>query len=328
MPKLPVGILTGFLGSGKTTLLSRLLGSPAFANTVVIINEFGEVSIDHLIVAKLSESIVELRNGCVCCTVRGDFLMTLRDLHRQRQLGEIRPFDSVVIETSGLADPVPLLHTLITNAPLQAVYEIDTVVVVVDALNAADTVAAHHTAADQIAMADLIVVSKSDLATVAQLATTARCIDALNSQAPRIDGCTFDAASQQLFGGGRFNPSARQGVIARWLAHHDESSAHQHDHVYQQLVLHHPGAISLAGLTVFLNHAVNSQRDGILRIKGIAGAREKGGRPVIVHAVQNKFYPLQWLAEWPDQDESCRLVFIGRDLDTQQLQERFQALCV
>lgn len=325
MPKIPVGVLTGFLGSGKTTLLSRLLARPEFTNTVVIINEFGEVSIDHLIVANLSESIVELRNGCLCCTVRGDLVMTLRDLYRQRQLDEIKRFDRVLIETSGLADPVPLLHTVMTNPPLQKAYDIDSVVTVVDALHAPATVAAHHTAADQIAIADLIVISKTDLASPAELDATEQCVISLNSQAPRLT--STDAAPQQLFGEHRFNPDDRETQSTHWLAHHAESSHAQHDHVYMQVVLRHPGPISLAGLTVFLNQAVNSQRDGILRIKGIAGAREKGGRPVLVHAVRNKFYPLQWLSEWPDRDESCRLVFIGRDLDARRLEERFQALC-
>jgi G3E family GTPase len=215
-----------------------------------------------------------------------------------------------------------------TNPPLQKGYEIDTVVTVVDALNVAATVAAHHTAADQIAMADLIVISKLDLATPAQQLAAERCIVALNSQAPRITHAMLDAAPQQLFGMQRFSPAQRQAEISHWLAHHAESSHAHHAHVYTQLVLQHPGPISLAGLTVFLNQAVNTQRDQILRIKGIAGAREKGGKPVIVHAVQNKFYPLQWLSEWPDKDESCRLVFIGRDLDTKKLEERFQALCV
>ncbi len=328
MAKIPVGILTGFLGSGKTTVLSRLLPRPEFANTVVIINEFGEISIDHLIVASLSESIVELRNGCLCCTVRGDLVMTLRDLHRQRQTGEIKAFDRVLIETSGVADPVPLLHTLMTNPPLQKGYAIDTVVTVVDALNVAATLAAEHTAADQVALADLIVISKLDLATAEQQLATEKLVIALNSQAPRISSAMLDAAPQQLFGSERFNPTVRQDMVSAWLAHHAESSHAHHDHLYTQYVIQHAGPISLAGLTIFLNQAVNTQRAQILRIKGIAGAREKGGKPVIVHAVQNKFYPLQWLSEWPDKDESCRLVFIGRDLDTQQLQERFQALCV
>ncbi|MGD9604082.1 MAG: GTP-binding protein [Gammaproteobacteria bacterium] len=326
MARIPVGVLTGFLGSGKTTLLSRLLADPAFTNTVVVINEFGEVSIDHLVVANLAETIVELRNGCLCCTVRGDLVMTLRDLFRQRQLGELRRFDRVLVETSGLADPVPLLHTVLTNAPLQQAYDIDAVVTVVDALNAPATVAAHQTAADQVAVADVIVISKQDLATPAERAATMHCVAALNSQAPCFDSA--DVAPQQLFGRGLFNPTGRACQVADWLAHHEGASAVHHDHVYRQCVIRHPGPVSLAGLTVFLNQLVNREREHLLRIKGIAGARERGGQPVLVHAVQNKFYPLQWLAEWPDDDQSCRLVFIGRDLDATRLRERFEALCV
>jgi G3E family GTPase len=129
----PVTVLTGFLGSGKTTLLRHLLEGPAFTDTALIVNEFGEVGIDHLLVADLAENIIELRDGCLCCTIRGDLVMTLRDLWQRRCLGEVPPFARVVVETTGLADPVPLLHTLMANAPLMKVYRLDAVVCVVDA---------------------------------------------------------------------------------------------------------------------------------------------------------------------------------------------------
>jgi G3E family GTPase len=344
--RIPVGLLTGFLGSGKTTLLTRLLPQPAFAAAAVIINEFGEVSIDHLVVATLSEHIVELRNGCLCCTIRGDLVMTLRDLYRLRQLGEIKAFDRVIIETSGLADPIPLLHTLMANEPLMRVFAIDTVVTVVDAAHAPATLSAHQTATDQVAMADLLVISKTDVATPAELDATSALLNTLNPHAPRILATNVDCASQQIFGRDLFNPARRRDAIAAWLGDHTahvEAGHSVHDHTahgqpgsatydhgvhYQAHVIVHDGPVSLAGLTVFLNGAVNEQRERILRIKGIAGVREKGGAPAVVHAVQNKFYPVQWLSEWPDTDHRCRLVFIGRDLDTARLDERFGALCV
>ncbi len=327
MPLTPVGILTGFLGSGKTTVLSRLLPRPEFADTVVVINEFGEVSIDHLIVAHLSESIVELRNGCLCCTVRGDLIMTLRDLHRQRQLGEIRRFNRVLIETSGLAEPVPLLHTLMANPPLQKAFAIDSLVTVVDAEHATATVAQHHAAADQIALADLILLSKTDLADTSQVSETRRLIKTLNVHA-EIRESTNDAL-QQIFGESRFNPEPLDAALRHWLEHHEHSAElTTHSHGYVQHVIRYSGEISLAGLTVFLNQAVNTQKEGLLRIKGIASVRDKRGKTVVVHGVQNKFYPVQWLSEWSDSEPSCRLVFIGRDLDVQWLEERFRSLCV
>lgn len=325
--KIPVSLLTGFLGSGKTSLLTRVLPRLEFANALVIINEFGEVSIDHLIVASLSESIVELANGCLCCTVRGDLITTLRDVHRQRQLGEIRAFDRIVIETSGLAEPLPLLHTLMTNPPLLKVYEIDSLVTVVDVLNARATVADHPTAADQIAVADTLVLSKQDLASPEQIQDTHQLVVEMNRLACIVDARNENAATQQVFGLKRFNALVDNVYRANWLDL-DQHDHEQHTNAYRTHVIRWPEPLSLAGVTVYLNGVVNEQRDRILRIKGIVRFRERGGGSALVHAVQNKFYPLQWLAEWPDKDPDSKLVFIGRDLDSARLDERFQALCV
>ena len=172
MSAVPITLLTGFLGSGKTTLLKQLLSAPQLADTVVIINEFGEVSIDHLIVANLAESIVELRNGCLCCSIRGDLALTLHDLLYRRQLGDLPPFARIVIETSGLADPVPLAHTLMVTPALQKRVRLARIVTVVDALNVVATVDAHETAGDQIALADLLVLSKTGRPVTRAMITT------------------------------------------------------------------------------------------------------------------------------------------------------------
>jgi G3E family GTPase len=330
--KIPVSLLTGFLGSGKTTLLARLLPRPEFAKAVVIINEFGEVSIDHLIVANLSESIVELTNGCLCCTIRGDLVTTLRDLHRQQQLGEVRAFDRIMIETSGLAEPVPLLHTLMTNPPLLKVYEIESLATVVDLLNIRATVAHHPTAAAQIAVADTLVLSKSDLATPAEIEDAHRLLAEINPQALVLDSRDQDDALQQIFGQRRFHALHNETYRPAWCGEHaHDAAAHDHAHhtqAYRTHIIQSAAPLSLAGLSVFLNGVVNEQREQILRIKGIVRYRERGGGSAVVHAVQNKFYPVQWLSEWPDKNLLSKLVFIGHDLDTERLDERFKALCV
>lgn len=338
MGKTPVTLLCGFLGSGKTTLLAHVLEQDALSNAVVIINEFGAVSIDHLVVADLAENILELRNGCLCCTIRGDLAMTLRDLYHRRQLDEIKAFDHVVIETTGLADPIPLAHTLMANPPIMTAYRLDTIVCVVDAVCGAATLAAHPTAANQVALADIIVFAKTDIASAEEILRTRAAVAAINPGAERLDVVAGAVAARSLFGRGLFDPTSHPESVRSWLQghgehdHDDDDRGHDHDHdhgsAYTTHAIVHAGTLSLAGTSVFLNHAVNEQREQILRIKGIAGFREKGGAPAMLHAVQDKFYPIVWLDRWPSDDHTSRIVFIGRELDTDALDAKFKALCV
>lgn len=325
MPVTPVSLLCGFLGAGKTTLLRAVLEQTALANAAVIVNEFGEVSIDHLVVADLTENILELRNGCLCCTIRGDLTLTLRDLYQRRQLGDIKPFDQVIVETSGLANPIPIIHTLMVNPALMKAYCLDTVVCVVDAVNGSTTIDAHDSAANQLALADLIILSKGDIATKEQLAQTLATIADVNPSAEVRDVIRGEIDCTRVFGRRLFNPLKRSKFIDRWLGAHPD---HSHDSVYVTHTITRQGTLSLAGTSVFLNHVVNQQREHILRIKGLAGFRERDDRPALLHAVQDKFYPLEWLDAWPNDDHSSRLVFIGRDLDTAWLDAKFDSLCL
>lgn len=329
---LPVTLLTGFLGSGKTTLLAQLLAAPDLAGTVVVLNEFGEVSIDHLIVAQVAESIVELRNGCLCCTIRGDLALTLLDLLYKREMGEVAPFRRVIVETSGLADPVPLAHTLLETPALKKAVVLEDIVTVVDGVHAVATVPVHETAADQVAMADLILVSKIDLATPAQLAHTRQLVGAINPGAEVAEMANGEVPSALVVGRGRFNPVQRADVMAHWLMRHaeqHEDRAHPHDHgqTYMSHVCRHPAPLSLPGTSEFLSRVVDELGGKLLRIKGIAGFREKGGLPAVIQAVRNQCHPLQWMETWPDPDHESRIVFIGRHLDVEDLERQFRALC-
>ena len=322
----PVVLLTGFLGSGKTTLLSRALACPEFSKTAVIINEFGEVSIDHLVVADLAENIVELRDGCLCCTIRGDLAMTLRDLHQKRILEDIPSFERVVVETSGLADPIPLIHTLMANPPLQRVYALDAVLCVIDGQHGEQCLGEHESASTQVALADVLVLSKVDSVERAAINDLIDKVRECNRTAEIIEVAHGEVDHTRLFGRSLFQPDRGAEHIRDWLA-----VAHDHgDHgsAYTSHLICHDEPLSLAGTSVFLNKVVNELSENILRIKGLAGFREKGGRPALLHGVQNKFYPVEWLDAWPDADETSRLVFIGRDLDVARLDELFESLCV
>ncbi|MCA8976902.1 MAG: GTP-binding protein [Planctomycetes bacterium] len=337
MQHIPVTVLTGFLGSGKTTLLRRLLEDPAFTDTALIVNEFGEVAIDHLLVADLAENIVELRDGCLCCTIRGDLVMTLRDLWQRRCLEEVPPFARVVVETTGLADPIPLLHTLMANAPLMKVYRLDAVVCVLDAQHGAATLAAHDTALRQLALADLVVLSKTDLVDApAREAIVAR-LREVNPRAELVTAVQGDVEPAAILDRGLFQPAPRAADVRAWWGDgeraceepgHADHAVHDHGAEYMTHVIRHPAPLSMAGTAVFLNRVVNLFADDILRIKGIAAFRDKGSGPAVLHAVQSKFYPVSWLEDWPDTDHDSRLVFIGRHLDTARIDELFAALCV
>jgi G3E family GTPase len=329
--RIPVAIVTGFLGSGKTTLLSRVLGHPAMANTAVIINEFGEISIDHLLVARSTEHVIELRNGCLCCTIRGDLAMTLRDLHRQRLLGDLPPFDYVVIETSGLADPVPLLHTLMETPALKGAFAVDALVACADALHLEATLAGHDCAESQLAIADLVLLTKVDLIDDGARERLLARLRSLNPNAEVVPLVHGEIEPGRLFRRDLFTAAACARPRPAAVGLCDASGGHEHDHDhgrhYDRHVVTADTPLSLAGMSVFLNRLVNEQRDRLLRIKGLAAFAGRGSTPGVIHAVRDKFYPIQWLEAWPDGDRSSRLVFIGKALDHARIDAEFDRLC-
>ncbi|WP_281783582.1 CobW family GTP-binding protein [Sinimarinibacterium flocculans] len=337
----PVAIVTGFLGSGKTTLLSRVLAEPDMQKVAVIVNEFGAVSIDHRLVARSDEHIVELRNGCVCCTIRGDLVMTLRDLHRRRALGEIAAFDYVVVETTGLADPVPLLQTLIANPPLRQHYYTDVVIACADAEHLETTLADHDCGEAQIAVADIVLITKCDRVGAADRAGVRRRVAQLAPDAEVHEIEHGDIAARRLFRRGLFEPRAERQAILQWLRPLATTgqatplapmamphAQRHHADGYTSHVLSADGPISLAGTSILLNRLVNSDRERILRIKGILRTRERPGQLAVVHAVRDKFYPVQWMERAADTETASRIVIIARALDVGALEDAFVRNCV
>ncbi|MBD9558506.1 GTP-binding protein [Ensifer sp. ENS03] len=352
----PVSILTGFLGAGKTTLLNRLLKDPDLSDTAVIINEFGDVSIDHLLVEASSDGVIELSDGCLCCTVRGELVDTLADLMDRMQTGKIRPLKRVVIETTGLADPAPVLQSVIGNPVIAQNFRLDGVVTVVDAVNGLQTIANHEEALKQIAVADRIVISKTGLAETSERdALTAR-IRALNPRAPLIDGDSAEAGRAELFDCGLYDPSSKIADVGRWLQdeahhdhhHHDHDHGHDHhdhdhhhdhghDHHHHHDVTRHGGdirsfsivhdrPIEPMALDMFIDLLRSAHGEKLLRMKAIVAVADRPDRPLVLHGVQNVFHTPERLAAWPDpNDRRTRMVLITKGLEEAFVRDLFDA---
>jgi G3E family GTPase len=226
--RIPVSIITGFLGAGKSTLLNRMLRDPAAKDIAVIINEFGEVGIDNLLVEASGDSMIELSNGCLCCTVRGELVDTLASMMDAIQTGRAKPITRVVIETTGLADPAPVMQSVMGNPVIAQNFELEGVVTVVDAVNGLSTLGAHPEAVKQVAVTDRLIVSKQTLADAGQLSALRARLASLNPRAPVSDGDDASVSSLSMLANGLYDPSSKIADVDRWLR--DEIAADHHDH--------------------------------------------------------------------------------------------------
>lgn len=334
---IPLTLLTGFLGAGKTTLLNRLLKDPALADTAVIINEFGEVSLDHLLVDYVGDNMVVLQSGCLCCTLRGDLVDGLEKLLRDLDNGRVK-FSRVLLETTGLADPAPVLHTAMAHPYLVKRFRLDGVVTVVDAVNGEGALDAHPEAVKQVAVADRIVLSKTDLADADRTRRLLDRLRALNPAAVVLDAAKGEATAERLLNCGLYDPAHKIPDVKKWLAAEAYADAHSHDHGHHHhhdvnrhddhivsFVLTANKPIPAGTLDMFLELLRATYGANLLRMKGIVDVAEMPGTPVVVHGVQHIFHPTAQLERWPDDDRRTRLVFITKDLPERTVRELFEA---
>ena len=335
-----ISVLTGFLGSGKTTVLTSLIKQKQMANAAIIINEFGEVGLDHDLIETTDEKIIELQNGCICCTIQGDLKTTLLNLLKKMEKGEVSLFNHVIIETTGLADPVPIIHTLMTSLDLQRIYSIDGVITVVDSINGESTFNAHEEAVKQTAFADRIILSKTDIADKEKVNSLTKRIKAINPKVTIIESDKNSLPVSKLLGLNDYNPQNKDWNVREWLdIEKNKSSSHSHnhhDHHHKHDVNRHGDDIetfamvtsqpvSMTSVNFFLELLMSQMGEDILRIKGILNVKGQSC-PAVIHGVQHIFHPLEWLEKWPSEDKQSRLVFITKNIKKDTIDDLFKII--
>ena len=322
--RVPVTLLTGFLGSGKTTLLRRILAAPDMDGTAVLINEFGEIGLDHLLVRAVHGSAVVLQNGCICCTLQADLQLGLRDLIDARARGDVPPFERIAIETTGLADPAPIVQTLMLDPMLRHQMRLADTVATVDAVNGARQLQTHEESLRQAAIADRLVLTKTDIAPAADIAALRARLATLNPTARLSEAAAPEFDPRALLTGGLADPDGKLAEVRRWLRAlpaHDHDHAHHHDHGHHvhgagiaSFSLRIEEAVDWTAFGVWLTSLLHRHGTRVLRVKGLLNVSDALG-PVVLHGVQHVIHPPTHLPAWPDADTASRLVFVVQDLD-------------
>ncbi len=328
--RVPVSVITGFLGSGKTTLLKRLVRHPGMADTALIVNEFGEIGIDHELVDSSFENTVVMDSGCICCSIRGDLVDTIGDLFANVAQGRLPPFSRIVIETTGLADPVPIVHAITGEAVIADRCRLDSVVTTVDAQNGIRQLGAHEEAERQVALADVAVITKTDLVSPDAVQDLARRLDRLNPGLPAHTAAHGDIDPDLLFEGSARAVERIGAALAD--GHHEHDEHHVHAHSHDPDVNRHGGVrahtiqaaapLSWERLRLWLETVFSLRGAEILRLKGIVEIEDQD-RPVVVQAVGNTFSPPCLLADWPAGERGSRIIVIAQGLAPEDIERSF-----
>lgn len=338
---IPLTIITGFLGSGKTTLLNALLRDPALRETAVLVNEAGEIGLDHLFYEVVDGDTMLLAGGCLCCSVRGDLVTALENILRGIDNGKTVSFRRVVIETTGLADPASVLHVVMAHPYLVQRFRLDGLVTTVDAVNGAGTLDRHQEAVKQAAMADRIVLTKTDLAETSDVESLRARLKTLNPGALILDAAKGQAKADALLNAGLYDSVRKIPDVKRWLAqaaveeaehehhhHHDgehEHHHHHHDDKIRTFSLASEKPIAFSTIEMFLDLLRATHGPKLLRLKGIVQLAEEPDQPLVLHVVQHIVHPPVRLKAWPDEDHRSRLVCVTYDLDPAIVRRLFDA---
>jgi G3E family GTPase len=322
---IPVNVVTGFLGSGKTTLLQKLLHSPLLDDTAVLVNEFGEVGLDHHLLESATESTLLMENGCICCAIRGDLKDSLRDLFDRRERGEIPAFKRVVIETSGLADPVPIAYTVLAEPVLQHHFRLGNVITTIDAVNGLTQLAEFDEPVKQIAVADRLIITKSDIAEPGQVAELRLALQRLNVSAPLFDAAVDDLSPQRLITEDIHDPKGKSQEIKHLMSvPQDGHPGHTHTSGVSSFALTFDQPLDWTAFGIWMTMLLNHYGDKVLRIKGMLNVIGVD-TPVLINGVQHVVHPPVHLESWPDDDQRSRIVFIVRNMDQARIEASLAA---
>ena len=331
--QIPVTLITGFLGSGKTTLLSSILKKKEMQKTAVIINEFGEIGLDHALIEHTDENIVELQSGCICCTIQGDLNKTLIDLFDKMMNGKVSSFNRILIETTGLANPVPIIHTLMSSIELIRIYSLDGVITVVDSINGEKTLDLHEESLKQLALAEKIILSKTDIVDKDEINSLIYRIKEINPVSQIVFSKFGNIPLEEIFGLGAYDPYKKSEDVKKWLAaekykdkkHHHHHDVNRHSENIRAFSMMSEKPVNMIAFSFFRDMITAALGANLLRMKGIINIAGEE-RPAVIHGVQHIFHPVQWLEKWPDNDRRTKLVFITQNIKKEQIEDFFRPL--